>query len=442
MVEKKHTRAQFATRLGVIATTVGSAVGLGNMWRFPYEAGNGGGGAFMLLYILFILLLGIPVICAEFVIGRETRSNVLGAFKQLKTSRFWQIIGYIGILSSLMILSFYSVVAGWTIEYFVQSIVGNISSDVNFHEQFVGFTTGWRALLWTVVFLLINLLVIIRGVRKGLERMSNIMMPLLFIIIIIFCINSLTMPGASQGLDFLFRPDLSKFSWNVVLSALGQAFFSLSIGLGCMLTYASYFNDKTNIVRSAAATAGLDTLVAILAGIMIFPAVFTFGMSPAEGPTLMFEVLPRIFSMMPGGAIWATLFFFMLFLASLSSTISMSEISITFLTEQGRLSRSKACIVCTAIALFFGSLCALSFGPLERLNLFNLFNNISSNVLLPIGGMLISIFVGWILDRGVLRRQLTNNESIRVPMFKLIIFCLKFVAPVCLAIILIMGLIG
>lgn len=437
-MQQNNERAQFATRLGVIATTVGSAVGLGNIWRFPYEAGTHGGGAFLITYLCFILIFGIPILCAEFIIGRYTRSNIFGAFRQLRTNKNWHRVGYIGIVASFMILSFYSVVAGWTLEYLFQSITGglNFNSEAEFGQQFTQFSTSnWRPVLWTLIFLLINFLIVNRGVQRGIEKMSNIMMPILFVILIIFCINSLLLPGTSEGLKFLFMPDFSKINGSVMLGAMGQAFFSLSLGLGTMLTYGSYFNNSTHIVRSATVTAGLDTLVAILAGVIIFPAVFTFGVSPTQGPALVFEVLPNIFNQMPGGTIWSILFFFLLFIASLSSTISMSEVAIAFLTEEKKMSRKKATIFNTAIAMIFGTICALSFGGLSNLTIggmtiFSLFDYVSSNILLPLGGMLISIFAGWFLDRKIIKSQVTNDGTVKVRVTQLIIFSLKFIAPI------------
>lgn len=434
---QNDNRAQFSTRLGVIATTVGSAVGLGNIWRFPYEAGTHGGGAFLITYLCFIFAFGIPILCAEFMIGRGTHSNIFGAFRQLRSSGKWHWVGYIGIVASIMILSFYSVVAGWTLEYLYQSITGalNLNSQEAYHAQFQQFSTHpWRPLLWTILFLIVNFVIVIRGVQKGIERMSNIMMPILFLILIIFCVNSLLMPGAKDGLEFLFWPDFSKIDSSVMVSAMGQAFFSLSLGLGTMMTYASYFSKETHIVKSATITACLDTTVAILSGVIIFPAVFTFGVSPTQGPALVFEVLPNIFNQLPGGSLWSILFFFLLFIASLSSTISMSEVSIAYFTEEKKMSRNKATILNTAIALIFGTLCALSFNCLDNITIagmtiFSIFDYVSSNILLPAGGMFISFFAGWLLDRSFIHDQLTNNGSVKVRVTKAIIFSLKYVAP-------------
>jgi len=343
-------------------------------------------------------------------------------------------------------------VAGWTMEYFWQSISNGLDfrTQEEFHQQFNSFSTSnWRPILWTVMFLLINYIIVNRGVKKGIEKMSNIMMPALFLILIIFCVNSLLMPGVGEGLTFLFSPDFSKITPEVLIGAMGQAFFSLSLGLGTMMTYGSYFSKDTHIVKSATMTAGLDTLVAVLSAIIIFPAVFTFGFSPAQGPALVFEVLPSIFCQLPGGMVWSSLFFFLLFLASLTSTISMSEVSIAFFTEEKKMSRKKATLLNTAIALFFGIICAMSFGLLDRLSFFGLFNIdlftffdfTSSNILLPLGGMFISIFAGWILDRKNFENELTNEGKISVHSFKVLVFCLKFIAPIGIAAIFIFGLI-
>lgn len=443
-----ENRVQFATRLGVIATTVGSAVGLGNIWRFPFEAGAHGGGAFLIIDLFFIFIVGIPVVCAEFIIGRHTGSNVRGAFRQLAPGKAWGAVGYIGLLASVMILSFYSVVAGWTLEYIYRSVVGfgGVSSVEGLHGQFDAFATSdWRPLMWTLVFLLMNYVILSRGVQKGIERMSNIMMPLLFVILVIFCVNSLMMPAAFEGLEFLFKPDFSKVTPTVMLSAMGQAFFSLSLGLGCLITYSSYFKKDTRLVRTAGVMASLDTLVAILAGIIIFPAVFTFGMEPAAGPKLVFEILPSVFSRMPGAVIWSTLFFVLLMLASLSSTISMSEISIAYLTDEFGMGRRKATALNIGVAMVLGSLCALSFGSLSGwticgMTVFNLFDYVSSNILLPIGGMVISIFVGWVLKRSIVNEELGASEGVSPVIVNTIVFCLRYVAPLCIALVFIFGL--
>lgn len=446
-MEQPNQRAVFKTRIGVIATTVGSAVGLGNIWRFPYEAGEHGGGAFLALYIGFIMLIGIPVICAEFIMGRSTKRNIFGAFRMLSTNTKWAWIGYMGILASILILSFYSVVAGWTVEYFTESITGNLGSMTpeQHHAKFNSFSTGWMPLVWTFAFLSLNAAVLLMGVRKGIERISNILMPLLFVILIAFCINSLQLPGASEGLKFLLCPDFSKINSSVLIGALGQAFFSLSLGLGTMMIYSSYFSNETPLIKSAATTAALDTIVAIMAGIIIFPAVFTFHTEPAAGPKLVFEVLPSIFNSLPYGSIWSTMFFSLLIIASITSTISMSEMCIAFFIEQFGLKRKTAVLINTGIAMTLGALCAMSFGPLSNLTIFNLtvfnlFDYVTSNIFLPLGGMMISIFVGWIIDRNIVEKQLSSHNTTRQWVLKLVVFCLKYIAPTGIGLVFLSGL--
>ena len=434
-----NRRAQFATRMGVVATTVGSAVGLGNIWRFPYEAGTHGGGAFLLCYLFFIFVIGVPVISAEFVMGRASRSGIIGSFRCHSGSRRWDWIGYSSILAAILILSFYSVVAGWTMEYTCESVIGRLGdvADDARHDRFDGFISGWGSVWWMLVFLLINALVLLGGVKKGIERMSNILMPLLFLILLVFCVNSLLMSGAAEGLAFLFSPDFNAITPGVVLGAMGQAFFSLSIGLGCMMTYASYFSDRTPIVKSATTTALLDTLVAVLSGVIIFPAVFSFGMEAEAGPKLVFEVLPSVFGRLSGSDVWSALFFFLLALASLTSTISMSEIFISFACDEFRMSRRTATVFLTLIAMSLGTLCALSFGPLRDFTLwgktfFDLFDYVSSNILLPVGGMVISLFVGWRLDRDTLVSQLNGNGRLPHWVMTWIVVSLRYIAPLCI----------
>ncbi len=445
----KTGRAQFATKTGVIAATVGSAVGLGNIWRFPYETGVHGGGAFLLIYVVCVLVVGIPVIISEFAIGRATHRNPKGAFAMLAPGSPFRAVPYVGIVASMMILSFYSVVAGWIMEYLWQSVSALFTGGdaTQYADRFSGFITGsWRPAVWVVVFLGLNYAVLRRGVEKGIERVSNILMPVLFVILAAMCVNSLTLPGAHRGLEFMFQPDFSQITPSVVIGAMGQAFFSLSLGLTCLLTYASYFSDETRLAKSATITAVLDTLVALMAGAMIFPAVFTFGMEPQAGPTLVFVTLPEIFAQMPGGHVWSVLFFVLLFFASITSTISMSEISISYFCEEHHMSRAGATRVNTAVCMLGGVLCALSFGPLSHvticgLTIFNLFDYVSSNICLPLGGMAIALFVGWRLDRTFLQSQLLRPGQKPGVGTALIRACIRYVAPAAIAVIFISGLI-
>ncbi|MCH4155307.1 MAG: sodium-dependent transporter [Muribaculaceae bacterium] len=441
-------RAEFATKIGVIAATVGSTVGLGNIWRFPYEAGSHGGGAFIIIYIACVLLVGIPVMLSEFVIGRSTHRNSRGALKELLPNGKWHWISYLGIVASMMILSFYSVVAGWTIEYLYISIAGGLShhSMAEYSAMFSAVSESpWRSLFWTLLFLIFNFAIILRGVQKGIEKISNVMMPLLFIILIVFCVNSLLLPEASKGIKFLFNPDFSSITPTVVIDAMGQAFFSLSLGLGCLLTYASYYSNDTPLVRSATVISLLDTAVAILASIVIFPAVFSFGMQPEAGPKLVFQVLPDIFQRMQGGYFWSIAFFILLFFAAITSTISMSETAITFFIEEYNMSRRKATAINAIVAIAFGSVCALSFGVLKDFTLFgmtvfDLFNYVSSNILLPIGGLFFAIMVGWLINKKIVNDEFTNNGTRHITMARPIIFCIRYISPIAIALIFLYGL--
>ena len=431
-------RVGFATRLGAIAAAVGSAVGLGNIWRFPYEAGVNGGGAFILVYIACILVMGIPVILSEFVIGRSTHSNMKSALLKLSPGKKYYLFTYICIFGSFVVIGFYSVVCGWIIEYLYQAALGNLSghSSQEYNDMFTALVSSpWRCVGWTVLFLILNFMVMSRGIAKGIERVASIMMPLLFLILIVFCVNSLLLPGASEGLKFLFSPDFSQLTMKGVLDAFGQAFLSLSIGISCLVTYSSYFKDDTSLVKDAATVGILDTLVAILSGVMIFPAVFTFGVEPTAGPRLIFEVLPGIFQQMTGGYIWALLFFLLVFFASLTSTISLSEIPITFMIEEHKLSRPRAIAWTALFTLILAVLAALSFNVLDDIkifgkSIFDAMDYAASNVFMLIGGLFTAVYVGWILDRKVLHEQLTNGGRLKGAMEPYFVFCLRYVAPV------------
>ena len=431
-------RAGFATRLGAIAAAVGSAVGLGNIWRFPYEAGVNGGGAFILVYIACIIVMGIPVILSEFIIGRSTHSNMKAALRKLSPGKKYYLFTYLCILGSFVVIGFYSVVCGWIIEYLYQAAKGGLMNHTpeEYNAMFTSLISNpWRCVGWTVLFLILNFIVMSRGIEKGIERVASIMMPLLFLILIIFCINSLLLPGAREGLSFLFYPDFSQLTMRGVLDAFGQAFLSLSIGISCLVTYSSYFKDDTSLGKDATTVAILDTLVAILSGVMIFPAVFSFGVEPTAGPRLIFEVLPGIFQQMTGGYIWALLFFLLVFFASLTSTISLSEIPITFLIEEHKMSRGRA-IAWTALFTFaLAVLAGLSFNVLDDIklwgkNIFDMMDYAASNIFMLLGGLFTAVYVGWILDRKVIHDQMTNGGRLKGSMEPFLIFCLRYVAPV------------
>ena len=436
-------RVTFGSKIGVILATVGCAVGLGNIWRFPYMLGSNGGAAFLLVYLLCILLLGLPVMITEFFIGRHTNRNAAGAFKELAPGTKWSLIGYNGVLAAFLILGFYSVVAGWTLEYVLQAFSGSLSDKTatDFATDFNNFSTGLiRPIIWTVTFIVLTHAIIIFGVKSGIERASKIMMPLLFLFLLILAIRSVTLPNASEGLTFLFQPDFSKINSSVILSAMGQAFFSLSIGMGCLITYASYFKKETNLQTTALQVTILDTLVALLAGIMIFPAVFSFGITPTAGPELVFITLPNVFAQLPMGSVWSAIFFILLALAALTSTISMHEVATAYVHEEHKMSRNKAAWVVSAGAIILGVLSSLSFGVLKDFTIggmifFDFLDYLTAKIMLPLGGMLICIFAGTRVERKVIKAELTNEGTIPFYFFNTYAFFMKYVAPIAIGII-------
>jgi len=438
-----ENRVTFGSKIGVILATVGCAVGLGNIWRFPYMLGSNGGAAFLLIYILCILLLGFPVMITEFFIGRHTNRNAAGAFKELAPGTRWSLIGYNGVLAAFLILGFYSVVAGWTLEYVLQAFNGSLSDKTatDFATDFSNFSTSiLRPVIWTVTFIVLTHVIIMSGVKSGIERASKLMMPLLFLILIILCIRSVTLPNASEGLTFLFQPDFSKIDSSVILSAMGQAFFSLSIGMGCLITYASYFKKDTNLQSTALQVTLLDTLVAVLAGIMIFPAVFSFGITPTAGPELVFITLPNVFAQLPMGNVWSIIFFILLALAALTSTISMHEVATAYVHEEHQMSRGKAACLVSAGAFILGVLSSLSFGVLKDFTIggmifFDFLDYLTAKIMLPLGGMLICIFAGTRIERKVIKAELTNEGTIPFYFFNTYAFFMKYVAPIAIGII-------
>ncbi|MCF0181517.1 MAG: sodium-dependent transporter [Muribaculaceae bacterium] len=442
-VKRKKGRLGFATRVGAVAAAVGSAVGLGNIWRFPYEAGQNGGGAFIIVYVLCVIALGIPVMLSEFVIGRSTHKNMMGALKQLSPGSKVYAFSYVAVLGAIVTLGFYCVVCGWVIDYLFQALLGNMQGHTpqEYTEIFNGFVgNGWMCLLWTFVFLVVNFWVMSHGVQKGIERVSSIMMPGLFVLLLVFCVNSLLLPGSWKGVEFLLSPDFSKLTWKGVVDAMGQAFMSLTLGISGMVTYSSYFKDDSPLAKDAVTIATLDSLVAILAGVVIFPAVFSFGMQPEAGPKLVFEILPSIFQQMTGGYIWAVLFFVLLLFASLTSTISLSEIPIAFISEEFKVSRMKAINILAVLTLLFAVPSALSFNVLGDItvggmNIFDLLNYASSNFFMLLGGLFTAVYVGWMLDKRVIADQLSNRNHLNKAVFNYTVLSLRYVAPVCVLII-------
>ena len=441
-----NNRANFGTKLGVILASAGSAVGLGNIWRFPYMTGEYGGAAFILTYLGCVLLFGAPIMMAEFLIGRRSRSNTARAYQKLAPGTPWRWVGRMGVLAGFLILSYYSVVAGWTLEYIVDAAVGNFADKgpadfVQFYNSFV--SNPWLPVVWTIVFLAGTHLIIVKGVEKGIERSSKVMMPALFVLLLILAVCAILLPGSGLGIEFLLKPDFSKVDGSVLLAAMGQAFFSLSLGMGCLCTYASYFKSDTNLPRTAFSVAIIDTAVAILAGVIIFPAAFAVGIQPDSGPGLLFVTLPNVFQQAFGNvpfiaALLAVMFYILLALAALTSTISLHEVVTAYLHEEFNLSRGKAARLVTGGCIVLGTLCSLSLGlgrdyALFGMTLFDLFDFVTAKLMLPLGGFFIALFTGWFLDKKIVREELTNQGTLRLRIYGLIIFLLKFVAPIGIA---------
>jgi NSS family neurotransmitter:Na+ symporter len=437
-------RDNFSGRFGIIAAAAGSAIGLGNIWRFPYVCGQNGGGAFLLIYLACIVLIGLPVMLAEFSIGRRAQSNAYRAFRVLSPGKPWYLIGVLGIVAAFAILSFYSAVGGWTIEYISWSISGTISNYPR--EQFDGFTKGsYLPLLYQFLFLAMSFGIVMMGVKKGIERSSKILMPLLLVLLIILCIRSITLPGASEGLKFLLKPDFSKLTGDSILLAMGQAFFSLSLGMGCLITYGSYVKRNEDLSCVAGMIAGADTLIALLAGIAIFPAAAAFHIEPGSGPGLVFITLPGMFQQMAGGMIFSTCFFVLLCIAALTSAISLLEVVVSFCVEEMHIRRGRATALVAICVFLLGILCSLSLGIMPGLqlfgkNFFDLMDFTSSNLLLPIGGFFISIYVGWVLKKHITVRELTSYGTKRFSCLRVFFFLIRYIVPVAILVVFIAGL--
>ena len=437
----------FSSRFGVIAATAGSAIGLGNIWRFPYVAGENGGGAFLIIYLGFILIIGIPVMLSEFIIGRSAQRNVFGSFRKLAPGKPWYLIGLMGVVAAFMILSFYTAVAGWTLEYLFQSVINGFDgfTSVQLHDMFYSFTgSPWRPLLWFFIFMALTALIIMAGVQKGIEKYTKILMPLLVLLLLALVIRSVTLPGSTGGIAFLFKPDFSKIAASTVLEALGQAFFSLSIGMGTLITYGSYIQKKDSLEFTAVSVALADTFIAILAGLAIFPAVFAFHIEPGSGEGLVYIALPNIFQQMPGGYFFSIMFFVLLGVAALTSTISVLEVIVAFFVEELRMKRQAATWLVTASVSILGVMCVLSSSTLADTRIFgftvfDLMNNTSANIFLPLGGFFIVIFVAWFLGREKAEKELSEGSNYKSGYIHFFMFVIKYLAPIAIAFIFLQG---
>lgn len=447
MIENNNQiRDSFGSKFGVIAAAAGSAVGLGNIWRFPLVTTQNGGGAFLLLYIGFVILIGIPVMLSEFSIGRRAQLNAFGSFKKLAPGTPWFLVGSLGIITAFAILAFYSTVAGWTLEYFAQAITGKLSHVNDMQKNFADFSSQtYRPLMWQFIIMLVTSVVVFAGIKKGIEKFTKILMPLLAVLILFVAFRSVTLEGAMEGVKYLFVPDWSAVSFKTVLMALGQAAFSLSIGMGTLITYGSYIQKDNHLLRTSTQVAITDTSIAILASLMVIPAIFAFSpgsdvASLSPGPGLVFEVLPNVFKSMPGGSFFSVLFFFLLSVAALTSTISVLEVVVAYLKEELRLSRGMATLIAAVSISVLGVLATLSFGVMRdftifEMTVFDLLNYASANIMLTFGALLIVVFVGWRMGKSDFINEISNQGNLKSNLFKGVYFIIRYIAPVAIGII-------
>lgn len=441
MKTNNHSRGIWKSRMGFILAASGSAIGLGNVWKFPYVVGQNGGGAFVLIYLICILVIGFPIMLAEFTLGRKTQLNPVGAFQKIKPNTAWVGIGYMGVIAGFLIMSFYAVVGGWTLAYIVKSVTQSVlefQTPQQAGEFFGAFIANTPEILfYHAVFMGLCLAIVVKGVHGGIEKACDILMPTLAVILVILMVRSLTLPGAMEGVKFYLYPDFSKINGSVILVALGQAFFSLSLGMGAMLTYGSYLSEKENLTSATAYVVLFDTLIALLVGMVIFPAVFAMGLEPAEGPGLVFNVLPTVFTSMPFGTFVSIIFFTLLAIAALTSGISLIEVVVAFFIDQRGWERKKAVIVVGVIIFALGIPSGLSFGLLAdakfmEMTFFDHADNITSNYLLPLGGMLTAIFAGWVWGVPAVRNEIEKHET-RFHWAEIWGFLIRYITPVAVA---------
>ena len=435
-------REKWGTKLGFMLAAMGSAVGLGNIWRFSFVAGNNGGGAFLILYLSFVLLIGVPLLLTEVSIGRKAESDVVGAFQKLAPRTPWYLTGFFGVASAFLILGFYAVVAGWAIFYFWNYINGSFftSPDAGYEGAFGQFIShSWHPIAWTALFMILTIVIVLSGVKKGIEGANKIFMPLLALILIGLAFFSLSLDGASEGLKFLFQPNWSAFSEpSIYIAALGQAFFSLSLGMGAMLTYGSYLKKENKLPSATLGIGFMDTFFAVISGVVIFPAVFAFGIDPSSGPPLVFITLPSIFEQMPFGGIIGLVFFFALILASLSSSVSILEVPTAYFMRVLGWTRFKTSVLMGSIMFVLGIGVSLGFGiwsgvtPIGDLNILDSMDYVASNILLPLGGLSMALLMGWRLKKSEALEATDLKNGIIGNVW---LFIVKYLAPVLIIVI-------
>lgn len=436
------SRGNFGSRMAGILVAAGSAVGLGNIWRFPYEMGRNGGAIFLIIYIVCIIAFGLPLMVSEFAVGRHAQSNTARAYGMMGGSKYWKWVGFLGVLTGTLILCYYGVAAGWTLEYLFEAGVDGFAGKTpeQFTSDFNSFVSDpMRPMVCMMVFMLLNLAVILAGVKGGIERGSKLMMPLLFIFVVILAVSSCFLPGSEQGLRFLFCPDFSAFTPSALLAAMGQSFFSLSLSMGCLATYASYFRKEDKLVTNAFNVATIDTLIALLSVLIIFPAAFSVGIEPGAGPSLVFITLPNVFQQVFGSEpmlcyIFSLMFYLLLALAALTSAMGLLEVPTIYLKEEFHIRRRWSAIGCTIFCIVVGVACSLSMGVWSEytvcdLNIFDLFDFVTAKIMLPVGGFLTALYVGWFCDQQMLFDEVTNHGTVALAFYKIYRFLIRYVAP-------------
>lgn len=413
-------REHFGSRAAVIMAMAGSAIGLGNIWRFPYMVGEYGGAAFILVYILCSFILSFPIFLSEAVIGRKTHSNAIGAMKKLAPGSFWTILGYLGVITPMIIVSYYSIVGGWSIEYFLKSF----SLDFGEFQP-----TGWTPLLFNTIFLGLSAIVVGFGIKSGIEKFNKISIPLLFVLIVLIMVYSVNMPGADKGIDYLLKPDFSKITGRTFAFALGQSFYSMSLGMGIVITYSSYVHKDENLVASGVGTVIAALIFSILAGFAIMPAVFSAGIAPSSGPGLVYQTLPHVFMGMGAtspviATCVAVLFFFSVVVAAMTSSISLIEVGVAYLVEEKKFKRSWACLIVFVVAWLLGLASVFSIEAFGKVDAF------SSNFMLTAGVLLVVLFVGWKMNKEEIREELTNRGTVNNKIFGAFYFLVRYVAPI------------
>ena len=443
-------RENFGSARAATLAMAGSAIGLGNIWRFPYMVGEHGGAVFIVAYLLSALLLSLPIMLSEAVIGKKAHAGTFGAMEKLAPGSRWKWLGLLTVFTPLVILSYYSVVGGWSLRFFGQALVQGFDENVtSVFGQFIA--SAWGPLICHTVFLLLTAGIVLGGVKSGIEKFNKLSLPLLFVLMLVLMAYSLSLPGSAQGVRYLLRPDFSKLSPSLVAAAMGQSFFSLSLGVGTILTYASYMKREDDIVRTGFGTAGFDLLFALIAGFVIMPAVFAAGIQPDAGPGLIFETLPYIFAKMGAGAAWLSrgvsiLFFFSIVIAALTSSISMFEVGVAYLVEERRMSRGGAVLLLFSLTWALGALCSLSFGPLSGTRIlgeriFDLCDRLTSDYLMTFGSLLFVLFVGWKMDRNDVQAVLTADGKSYTRLYPLLRFLIRYVAPLAIVAIFVSNLI-